>query len=76
MESYGIEYVCQQFQLPRMYLKVPVDGSAEETQSFDRLAALEQLRRYLPWESLLLKLMDYILLYNKNKKSQYFFASL
>lgn len=62
MESYGIEYVCQELQVPRVYVKVPVDSSWEETQHFDQKKALETLRICVDWE----KLLHNLLLYSKN----------
>lgn len=43
MESRWVEYVCQQFKVPRVLLKVPVDCVGEETLKFDRQKALDKL---------------------------------
>ncbi len=75
MESYGIEYVCQQFQLPRIYVKVPVDGNVQETKKFDQKKALEMLGEYIDWKLLVEELVTYLSLYIKTCKSQEIFCS-
>lgn len=59
MESYGIELVCQKFRIPRIYLKVPIDGTEEETKNFDREGALEKLRDNIDYHKLIKSLLDF-----------------
>ncbi|MDR2190137.1 MAG: hypothetical protein LBP53_02905 [Candidatus Peribacteria bacterium] len=59
MESWGIELVAQAFQLPRLFLKVPVDTIGTETQHFNRAQALEKLQRQLPYKTVIEKVLHY-----------------
>lgn len=66
MESVGIEYVAQQFQYPRLFLKVPCDQIGKETESFDYTQALLFLRKNLDYGQLVQQLLIFL---QKNEKS-------
>ena len=57
MESWGIEYVCDKFRIPRVILKVPVDKIGEEV--FDKEKASKMLAENLDYGEIIKKLMDY-----------------
>ena len=59
MESRGIELVAQEFQFPRLFLKVPIDRIGEETKKFDVEWALEQLRENIDYLGLVEKVLGY-----------------
>jgi len=60
MESYGIELVAQQFQYPRLILKVPVDRVGEETKHFDREEALRLLAEGVDYRKLMEGVLEYL----------------
>lgn len=55
MESWGIEYVCDKFKVPRVILKVPVDKIGEE---FDMEKASKMLAENLDYEKVIKKLIN------------------
>ena len=59
MESWWIELVAQEFQLPRLFLKVPIDKIGEETKQFDYEWALEKLRRNIDYKKLVEATLEY-----------------
>ena len=65
MESYGFEFVCDKFNLPRIILKVPVDKIGEETKNFDFEKAKKVLRENIDYERLCVNIERF--LNNKNK---------
>ena len=54
MESWGIEYVCDKFRIPRVIVKVPVDKIGEE--AFDRGKAEKLLRENLDYGEIIRRL--------------------
>ena len=60
MESYGIEYVAQQFHFPRLYIKVPIDQIWEETISFNKENALKRLKNQINYQDVIERLIDYL----------------
>ena len=66
MESAGIEYVAQQFQFPRIFLKVPCDKIGVETEHFDYQQALQNLKTQINYQKLVDHLLEFL---KKNEKS-------
>lgn len=66
MESYGFELVCDNFSIPRIILKVPVDKIWEETINFDFEKAKKYLKENINYELLLQKISNYLA--NKKEK--------
>ncbi len=66
MESAGIEYVAQQFQFPRIFLKVPCDKIGLETEHFDYQQALQNLKTQIDYQRLVDRLLEIL---KKNEKS-------
>ena len=64
MESYGVEFVSSQYEIPRIILKVPVDKIWEETKKFDFEKAKKLLWENIDYKLLLDKISEYI---EKNK---------
>jgi hypothetical protein len=60
MESYGFEFVCDKFNLPRIILKVPVDKIGEETKNFDFEKAKKILIENIDYEKLILKIKEFL----------------
>jgi len=60
MESFGFEFVCEKYAIPRIILKVPVDKIWEETDNFDYKLALELLEKNIDYEKLLLDIKKYL----------------
>ena len=60
MESRGIEFVAQEFHLPRLFLKVPIDKIGEETKQFNYTEALEKLRKNIDYWDIIQKVILYI----------------
>ena len=56
MESFGVDMVCQKWQIPRILLKVPVDRIGEETKHFDREKALGMLSNQIDYRSVVEKI--------------------
>ena len=67
MESYWFEKVCENFKLPRIILKVPVDKIWEETKNFDFKKAEKKLKDNIDYLKLLKKIENYL---DKNKKEK------
>lgn len=59
MESFAIDYVAQQFQIPRILIKVPVDHIWAETISFDFKKALEALSEHIDYRDIIEQIMKY-----------------
>lgn len=59
MESFAIDYVAQQFQIPRILVKVPVDRIWAETINFDFKKALEALSENIDYRDMIEKIMNY-----------------
>jgi len=60
MESFGIEFVLQKYQIPRIYIKVPVDQIWEETKNFDFDKAKKLLNANIDYLSLVNKIKTYL----------------
>lgn len=60
MESYWIEMVCDNFSIPRIILKVPVDKIWEETKNFSIEKALGILKENIDYEKLFLNVIEYL----------------
>lgn len=74
MESYWICFVCDNYKLPLIILKVPVDKIWEETKKFDFKKALDFLGQNIDYKTLFLKIKEF--LDSKDKKYDFwdFFA--
>ena len=66
MESYGIEFVSDKFNIPRIILKIPIDKSEKELINFNYKKALEILEKNLNYKELLQQIKEYL---DKNKKN-------
>jgi len=60
MESYWFEMVCNNFGIPRIILKVPVDKIWIETKNFDIKKAKQSLKENLNYELLFDKIKKYL----------------
>jgi len=60
MESYAIEMVCEEFKIPRILLKVPVDKLWEETRNFNYSHALDLLEKNIDFKSLMNDVIQYL----------------
>lgn len=56
MESFGVDMICQKWQIPRILLKVPVDRIGEETKHFDREKALMMLSNQIDYRGVVEKI--------------------
>lgn len=59
MESFAIDYVAQQFQIPRIFIKVPVDKIWNETLCFDQEKALKALSENINYKDIIKEVMKY-----------------
>jgi len=60
MESFGIEFVLEKYNLPRLILKVPIDKVWIETEKFDYKLALEKLEKNIDYKKLLDDVKKYL----------------
>jgi len=60
MESFGIEFVLEKYNLPRIILKVPIDKIWKETENFDYNLALGKLENSINYFDLLEKIKSYL----------------
>lgn len=60
MESYGIELVCEEFKIPRIILKVPVDKIGEETKYFNIPHAIKLLDTSIDFQKLILSISQHL----------------
>lgn len=60
MESYAIEKVCEQFKVPRIILKVPIDQIGEETRNFNYDAATQTLKKNINFSLLIENIQTYL----------------
>lgn len=60
MESYSFEKVCEDFRLPRIILKVPVDRVWRETLCFEKQTALRLLSENIDFSKLIEKIEVYL----------------
>ncbi len=60
MESYGIEFVCDKFNIPRLILKVPIDTSDSELEKFDYVKALDFLKGNVDYQSMLEHIYNFL----------------
>jgi nucleoside phosphorylase len=59
MESWAIAFVADKYKIARMILKVPFDKAGDETKSFDREAALEELKKNIDYKEVLVKVVEH-----------------
>lgn len=60
MESYGFEFVCDGFSVPRAIFKVPVDKIWTETKNFDFIKANTYLKENIDYKELIEKIFSYL----------------
>lgn len=60
MESWGIERVADQFRIPRIFIKVPVDKVGDETLAFDKEKACQMLADHIDYELLIKKIQGFL----------------
>jgi len=60
MESWAFEKVCENFRVPRIILKVPVDRIGKETQNFNISQAIKLLEENINCEVLIQKIEAYL----------------
>ncbi len=65
MESYGVELVCNKYNIPRIILKVPVDKIWIETKNFDINKALKSLKDNINYEELLKTIVEFLAYMNE-----------
>ena len=74
MESYGVEFVCEKMDIPRIILKVPVDKIWEETKNFDFEKAKRLLAENIDYKKLWENIWEY-LEKNDKKRNEYLKSS-
>lgn len=60
MESYWFEIVCDNFSIPRIILKIPIDKIWKETREFDFKKAEKYLQKNINYKELLQKIIKYL----------------
>lgn len=73
MESFWVCFVCDNYKLPLIILKVPFDKIWEETKSFDFKKALDFLAQNIDYKTLFLKIKTYLNSKNKEYDFWYYF---
>lgn len=75
MESYGFELVCDNFKIPRLLLKVPVDKIWIETKDFDFKKAKKSLKTNIDYNLLFEKIDEYLSKIEKEENLDIYFKN-
>ena len=75
MESYGFELVCDNFKIPRLLLKVPVDKIWIETKDFEFEKAKKLLKDNINYNLLFEKIDSYLSKIEKNDDLEIYFKN-
>ena len=67
MESFGFEFVCVKYNLPRMILKVPIDFSWDDLDKIDYNNTLGRLEKNIDYKKLIETIKSYLDTQNKEK---------
>jgi len=67
MESFGLEFVLEKYNIARVFLKVPIDKIWKETEDFDYNLALSKLANSVDYSKLFENIKTFL---DKNKKQE------